>query len=163
MTIDFQAPPWWKNGPDDYTRNRSAGVDYTVDDLIGRNDKATIVEVVSTQDIKKSTYTFVFSDTEDVKTVILDSTLGIKGSVIKVIVDIPNWSVAVTTTISVLNADSLEVWKHPALTENDVYNITLDDNRCILLGDVGEQIKVDLSGQPGGTGGTVEVTIYVEG
>ncbi|MCK4526425.1 hypothetical protein KAW18_03570 [candidate division WOR-3 bacterium] len=38
MSIDFQAPPWWKNGPDDYTINRSAGVDYTMDDLIGRAD-----------------------------------------------------------------------------------------------------------------------------
>ena len=38
MSIDFQAPPWWRNGPDDYTRNRSADVDYTVDDLIGRSD-----------------------------------------------------------------------------------------------------------------------------
>jgi hypothetical protein len=38
MTTDFQAPPWWKNGSEDYTRNRSVGVDYTVDDLIGRHD-----------------------------------------------------------------------------------------------------------------------------
>jgi hypothetical protein len=38
MTIDFQTPPWWKDGPNDYTKNRSAGVDYTVDDLIGRKD-----------------------------------------------------------------------------------------------------------------------------
>jgi len=35
---DFIAPPWWKNGPEDYTRNRSAGVDYDMDDLIGRSD-----------------------------------------------------------------------------------------------------------------------------
>ena len=38
MTIDIQTPPWWKNGNDDYTKSRSAGVDYTVDDLIGRHD-----------------------------------------------------------------------------------------------------------------------------
>jgi len=38
MSIDFQTPPWWKNGPDDYTRSRSTGVDYTVDSLIGRHD-----------------------------------------------------------------------------------------------------------------------------
>ena len=35
---DFIAEPWWKTGPDDYTRNRSVGVDYTMDDLIGRHD-----------------------------------------------------------------------------------------------------------------------------
>ena len=38
MTIDFQTPPWWKNGHDDYTRSRSAGASYTVDDIIGRED-----------------------------------------------------------------------------------------------------------------------------
>lgn len=38
MSIDFQAPPWWKNGHDDYTRSRSADVTYTMDDLIGRHD-----------------------------------------------------------------------------------------------------------------------------
>jgi len=38
MSIDFQTPPWWKNGVDDYTRSRSAGVSYTMDDLIGRSD-----------------------------------------------------------------------------------------------------------------------------
>lgn len=38
MSVDFQAPPWWKNGSDDYTRSRSTGVDYTVDDMIGRRD-----------------------------------------------------------------------------------------------------------------------------
>lgn len=43
---DFIAPPWWKIGNtvsgtgwvDDYTRSRSAGADYTVDDIIGRSD-----------------------------------------------------------------------------------------------------------------------------
>ena len=38
MSVDFQAPPWWKNGNDDYTRSRSTGVDYTMDSLIGRKD-----------------------------------------------------------------------------------------------------------------------------
>lgn len=35
---DFVADPWWKTGFDDYTRSRSTGVSYTVDDLIGRKD-----------------------------------------------------------------------------------------------------------------------------
>ena len=38
MTEDYQVPPWWINDPDDYTRSRSTGVDYTMDDLIGRHD-----------------------------------------------------------------------------------------------------------------------------
>ena len=38
MDIDFQAPPWWKNGSTDYTRSRSGGVNYTMDDLIGKAD-----------------------------------------------------------------------------------------------------------------------------
>ena len=35
---DFNAPPWWKTGSDDYTRSRSGEINYTVDDLIGRSD-----------------------------------------------------------------------------------------------------------------------------
>jgi hypothetical protein len=35
---DFIAEPWWKQTKDDYTKYRSANVDYTVDDLIGRKD-----------------------------------------------------------------------------------------------------------------------------
>lgn len=35
---DIIMDPWWKNKFGDYTRNRSTGVDYTVDDLIGRKD-----------------------------------------------------------------------------------------------------------------------------
>lgn len=35
---DFIAEPWWKNGIDDYTRSRSAGVNYEIDSLIGRHD-----------------------------------------------------------------------------------------------------------------------------
>jgi len=42
---DFVVPPWWKNGPDDYTRHRTGDINYTVDDLIGRKDtnKFTLV------------------------------------------------------------------------------------------------------------------------
>ena len=58
MSIDFQTPPWWKNGSEDYTKSRSAGVDYTVDDLIGRHDA------------KKYTLT-----TDDVATVSGDGTI----------------------------------------------------------------------------------------
>lgn len=163
MTIDFQTPPWWKDGVNDYTKNRSAGVDYTVDDLIGRKDGTVTTGTVATKNIEKFTYDFVFLATEDTKTVNLDSKLGVKGMVIKVIATIPNWTNPVTTTLQVLNADSKEIWTYPALTENDSYDITLATNKCILLGQTGEQIKVDLSGQPGLNGGTVIVTIYVEG
>lgn len=163
MTTDFQTPPWWKNGPDDYTRSRSAGVDYTMDDMIGKKDGTMVTGMVTTKNIEKFTYNFVFAATEDTKTTNLDSKAGIKGSIIKVIATIPNWTNVVTTTLQVLNADSKEVWKHPALAENDSYDVTLSNNKCILLGQDGEQIKVDLSGQPGVGGGTVVVTIYVEG
>lgn len=40
--VDHTTPPWWvptTSGQEiDYTRSRSAGVSYTMDDLIGRND-----------------------------------------------------------------------------------------------------------------------------
>lgn len=35
---DFIAPPWWKKNNDDYTRNRTGAINYTMDDLIGRKD-----------------------------------------------------------------------------------------------------------------------------
>jgi len=35
---DFQPPPWWMNGPDDYTKHRTGAITYTMDDLIGRRD-----------------------------------------------------------------------------------------------------------------------------
>lgn len=160
---DFIMEPWWKNTRDDYTKYRSKEVDFTVDDLIGRNDGTMVTGVVATKNIKKFTYNFVFAAANQVETTELDPKSGIQGSIIKVIATIPNWTNPVTTTISVLNEDSKEVWKHPALAEDDEYDITLANNKCILLGHTGEQIKVNLSGQPGVGGGTVVVTIYVEG
>ena len=159
---DFTMEPWWKQTKDDYTKYRSAGVDYTVNDLIGREDGTMVTGLVATKNIKKFTYNFVFVATDETKTVNIDSKLSIKGSIIKVIATIPDWANPVTTTISVLNEDSKEVWKHLALMGNDEYDITLANNKCILLGHTGEQIKADLSGQPG-VGGTVVITIYVEG
>lgn len=35
---DFNAPPWWKTGPEDYTKHRTGDIGYTMDDLIGRRD-----------------------------------------------------------------------------------------------------------------------------
>jgi hypothetical protein len=72
---------------------RSAGVDYTVDDLIGRKDGTVTTGTVATKNIEKFTYDFVFLATEDTKTVNLDSKLGVKGMVIKVIATIPNWTI----------------------------------------------------------------------
>lgn len=160
---DHIMEPWWKNTKDDYTKYRSAGVNYVMDDLIGRNDGTMVTGVVATKNIKKFTYNFIFAAADEVETTDLDPKLGIQGSIIKVIATIPNWTNPVTTTISVLNEDAKEIWKHPALAEDDSYDITLSNNKCILLGHTGEQIKVDLSGQPGVGGGTVVVTIYVEG
>ena len=37
--IDFQPPPWWSNGSDDYTKHRTGKLNYTsMDALIGRRD-----------------------------------------------------------------------------------------------------------------------------
>lgn len=38
MSTDFQAPPWWKNNSDDYTKSRSGLVYTSVNDIIGRKD-----------------------------------------------------------------------------------------------------------------------------
>ncbi len=177
MDKDFQAENWWatvsgagtndaavETWADDYTRHRSGGLEYTsTNDIIGRTDKATVSEVVSTKDIEKYSYDFIFLATDTIKTIDLDYTLGIKGLVTKVIVTIPDWTNTVTTDVIVLNEDSKEIWEYESLAQNDEYDITIIDNKCILLGHDGEQIKIELSGQPGTGGGTIEVTIYVEG
>ena len=78
------------------------------------------------------------------------------------IVTLPNWSNDVTAVVSLINADSKEIFKSSSLNRDEEYDITLARNECILLGDGGEKMKVTLSGVPGGTGGTAKVTMYVE-
>jgi hypothetical protein len=179
MTInkDFQAENWWATvsgagtsdavvatWADDYTRHRSGALEYTSPEaLIGRKDGVVITEVVAIKDIEKYSYDFIFLATDITKTIDLDPTLGVRGDITKVIITIPDWTNTVTTDITVLNEDSKEVWEYLALAQNDEYDITLADNKCTLLGNTGEQIKLTLSGQPGSGGGTAVVTIYVEG
>ena len=177
MDKDFQAENWWatvsgagtpnaavETWADDYTRHRSGGLEYTSPDaIIGRQDGAVITEVVSTKDIAKYSYDFIFLTADTSKTIDLDPTLGIRGDITKVIITIPDWTNTVTTDITVLNEDSKEIWEYTSLDQNDEYDITLADNKCTLLGHDGEQIKITLSNQPGSGGGTVVVTIYVEG
>ena len=114
------------------------------------------------RNFKKYSYEFEIADDETSAEVTIDAKLGIKGEVIKLIVEVPDWTNTVTTVVSAINSDSLEMFASSSLAQNDDYNITLAHNECVIMGDTDEKYKVTLSGVPGGTGGTVTITVYVE-
>jgi hypothetical protein len=120
------------------------------------------MKIVTDRLFKKYEYDLVFSATDESKIILIDPTLGIKGEVVKMIATIPDWANTVTSTISMVNADTKEVFRSSAFTQDDEYNITLCRNECIIMGIDGEEWKVELSGAPGGSGGTVVLSAYVE-
>ena len=121
-------------------------------------------QVTIKRDFKKHTYSFVFGATDESVEVDIDPALGIRGEVVKLILTIPNWTNAVTAVVSMINADVKEVYADGTpRARNDEYSITVARNACIVVGQAGEKFKVTLSGAPGGTGGTMTVTAYVEG
>lgn len=110
---------------------------------------------------RKYSYDLVFSATDETKTIAIDPTLGIKGEVVKILATVPDWTNTVTSTISMNNADSKEIYQSSAFSQNDEYDITLCSNECIVMGAEGEEWKISLSGVPGGSGGTVNLTTYM--
>lgn len=121
-------------------------------------------QVTVVRDYKKHTYNLAIGAAESSKEVAIDPGLGIKGEVVKLVVVVPDWTnVNITTVISLINADGKEIFATASMAENDEYDITLDSNECIILGQTGEKWKATLSGVPGGTEKTVIVTPYVEG
>lgn len=111
---------------------------------------------------KKRTYSFVFGAADESKAAAIDPTLGIKGEVIKFVLVLPDWTNTVTAVVSMNNADGKEVFADDSRAQNEEYDITLDRNECIILGQADEEFVVTLSGVPGGSGGTATVTVYAE-
>lgn len=75
-----------------------------------------------------------------------------------IIVIIPNWTNAVTAVLSIENADSDEVFSSGPLFEDSTHDIITE---VPLIGL--NTIKLTLSGAPGGSGGTANVTVYIQG
>lgn len=119
------------------------------------------METISTKDYRKRTYNFVFGAADISQTADIDPDLGVKGEVVKLVATVPNWTNAVTSTIRMNNADSMEIFAADPLARNDDYDITLIADECIIMGDSGEEWEVLLSGVPGNIG-TVILTAYVK-
>lgn len=80
------------------------------------------------------------------------------------VVDVPNFTNAITVTVSVLDTDNYVLWTKAAIAKNAVARV--DALTTPALGDVpfgyGYKIKVELSGVAGGAGGDVKVICFVE-
>lgn len=80
------------------------------------------------------------------------------------IIDVPNFTNAVTTAVSVLDANDYVLWTKTGIAKNTVTRI--DETTTPILGsipfDYSHKIKVELSGAAGGTGGDVKVMAYVD-
>jgi len=116
-----------------------------------------------TRDYKKYSYEFEFGATDLTIDAVINPDLGIKGEVVKIIVEIPNFTNVVTTVISMVNADANEIFADDPRAKNDDYDITLNANECIIMGKTGEKWTATLSGVSGGVGGTIALTVYARG
>lgn len=119
-------------------------------------------KVLVERSYKKHSYSFVFGAADESIVTAIDPTLGIKGEMVKFVLTLPNWTNTVTAVVSMNNADGKEIFADSSRAQNEEYDVTLDSNECIILGQEGEEFVVTLSGVPGGSGGTVTVTAYVE-
>jgi hypothetical protein len=75
-----------------------------------------------------------------------------------VVVDMPNWTNAVTGVLSVFNAEGTEIYASAALARNTVHQIT----DAVIPFSENLTAQLVLSGAPGGAGGTCPVYIYFE-
>jgi hypothetical protein len=73
-------------------------------------------------------------------------------------VDMPNWTNAVTGTLSVKNTDGSEIYSKSSLAKNVVTTI----NDAVFPFAENLTVTLTLTGVPGGTGGTAAVYFYFE-
>lgn len=92
---------------------------------------------------------FSASDTEKILTI------NANGLTHTIIVELPDWTVDRTATLSLLNSDSKTLYSISALAENATYILLVERP---FHGT--NTFKITLSGAPGGSGGTAYVTVY---
>jgi hypothetical protein len=84
-----------------------------------------------------------------------------QGIVLRVQLNIPNWTNAVTATFDFMDEDDREIYElSGTLARNDVHNSPLLEGYAPFCGDL--KMKVTLSGVPGGSGGTVNAKVYIK-
>jgi hypothetical protein len=76
-------------------------------------------------------------------------------------VRVPNFTNAVTVTVSVADPDGYVYLSEAGLAKDQNHNIVFS-KELLLLGE-GNTVQVTLSGAPGGAGGTVVVALYYHG
>lgn len=103
--------------------------------------------------------TFAFTATSTTAT----QTVQESGFIQMVNVDVPNFTNAITVTVSILDTDDYVLWTKTTIAKNAVTRV--DALSTPALGsvpvDYGYKIKVDLSGAAGGDGGSVKVMAYI--
>ena len=102
---------------------------------------------------------FVFGAAETVKSV----QSVIEGEIKQIHLRVPNFTNAVTLTLSVEDEDTYEVFTSGAKARNANYNLKATDLDDTLLIASTFNIKATLSGVPGGTGGAAKAVIYYWG
>lgn len=75
-----------------------------------------------------------------------------------IVLILPNWTNAVTATISIENSDGDEIYSNSGLAENQTHVIVVEKPLVGL-----NTVKITLSGVPGGAGGDTETTLYLVG
>ena len=110
---------------------------------------------------RKRTREFSFSSTDESIILPIEINKVLPCEIVKLVITTPNWTDNVTTQIKMFNEDDKELFTTGDLNRNEEYDITLCDNECIILGVDNEVWKAVLSAPPGGTGGTITMTLYM--
>ena len=100
--------------------------------------------------------TLSFGASDTTKTSDVTGTVG-GGLVHTLVVVLPDWTNAVTATVTIVNQYSESLYSSSALAENDTYVLKLD---CPISDAM--DWKVTLSGAPGGSGGNVTLRPYIQ-
>ena len=111
---------------------------------------------------RKLTREFVFTATNLTQTLPVIAKEDQCREVVKMIVTIPNWTENISTVIKMFNSDNKEIFTTGTLNRNQEYDINLCPNECIIMGGCVETWSAELSGNPGGSGGTISMTLYLK-
>jgi len=101
---------------------------------------------------KTPRYALTFGATDTQKSF----TLQANGVTHLIVLEIPNWTNTVNTTLTIENEDGIEIYNSGAKAQNQSVKLAVQRPLHGV-----NTVKVSLDGQPGGTGGTVHVTMYV--
>ena len=82
-----------------------------------------------------------------------------RGLIHSIVLVVPNFTNAVTATLTITNQDGVEIYNSTAKARNATYALTQLWDKVPIVGS--NTVTVTLSGVAGGTGGDVTVSIYM--